>query len=188
MKLSSVPNLLCVFRIVLAVPVVWLLVEGHFGWTLALFFVAAVTDGLDGYLAKRFDWTSELGKVLDPVADKLLLVSVVVTLTLVGLVPLWLAAIVVLRDLVIGIGAAVYQRLFGPLEGRPTWPSKINTVVQICYVLGVVAHAATPLLPAALVTALGAATFVTTFVSGADYVAIYIRKAVRVSRARRLAT
>lgn len=187
MKLSSLPNLLCVFRIVLAVPVVWLMVHDHFGWTLALFFVAALTDGLDGYLAKRFDWTSELGKVLDPVADKLLLVSVFVTLTLLGLVPLWLAVVVVLRDLVIGIGAAVYQRLFGPLEGRPTWPSKVNTVVQICYVLSVVGHAAVPELPAAIVTALGAAVFVTTVVSGTDYVMIYIRKAVRVSRARRLA-
>lgn len=184
MKLSSLPNLLCVFRIVLAFPVVWLLANDHFGWTLALFFVAAVTDGLDGYLAKRFDWSSELGKVLDPVADKLLLVSVIVTLTLLGLVPLWLAVIVVLRDLVIGIGAAVYQRLFGPLDGRPTRPSKINTVVQICYVLCVVGHAATPLLPAALVTTLGAAAFVTTVVSGTDYVMIYIRKAVHVSRAR----
>lgn len=185
MTLASLPNLLCVFRMVLAVPVVWLLVHDHFGWTLVLFFVAAVTDGLDGYLAKRFDWTSELGKVLDPVADKLLLVSVVVTLTLLDLVPLWLAAIVVLRDLVIAIGAAVYQRLFGPLDGRPTWPSKINTVVQICYVLGVVGHAASPLLPAAVVTTLGAAVFVTTFVSGTDYVMIYIRKAVQVTRMRR---
>ena len=187
MKLSSLPNLLCVFRIVLAVPVVWLMVHDHFAWTLALFFIAAVTDGLDGYLAKRYDWSSELGKVLDPVADKLLLVSVIVTLTLLDLVPLWLALIVVLRDLVIGIGAAVYQRLFGALDGRPTWPSKINTVVQICYVLSVVGHAATPLLPAALVTALGAAVFVTTVVSGTDYVMIYIRKAVHVSRARQLA-
>jgi len=186
-SLSSLPNLICILRMLLAIPVVWLMVHGHFGWTMALFLVAAISDGLDGYLAKRYDWTSEVGKVLDPVADKLLLVSVVITLTLLGLVPLWLAVIVVLRDLVIGIGAAVYKWLFGPLDGRPTWPSKINTVVQICYVLGVVGHAATPLLPVALVTALGAAVFVTTFVSGVDYVTIYIRKAVEVSRLRRLA-
>jgi len=187
MTLSSLPNLICILRIALAVPVVWALVHGHFGLTLALFAIAALSDGLDGYLAKRFAWPSEAGKVLDPVADKLLLVSVFITLTLLGLVPLWLAVAVVLRDLVIGGGAAVYRWLFGPLEGQPTPPSKLNTVLQLAYVLAVVGNAATPAIPAALVVTLGAAVLVTTFVSGVDYVMIYIRKAVRVSQSRRLA-
>lgn len=187
MRLSSLPNLICILRIALAVPVVWSLVHGHFGWTLVLFLVAALSDGLDGYLAKRFDWGSETGKVLDPVADKLLLVSVFVALALLGMAPLWLAVLVVARDLVIGIGAAVYKWRFGPIEGQPTWPSKINTVLQLCYVLGAVASAMTPAFPAAVVTALGAGVFVTTVVSGGDYVATYVRKAVRVSQARRLA-
>ena len=152
-----------------------------------LFVIAAISDGLDGYLAKSFGWTSEAGKVLDPVADKLLLVSVFITLTLLGLVPVWLAATVVARDLVIGIGAAVYKWLFGPIDGQPSRASKVNTVMQICYVICVVASAATPAVPDAWVLALGAATFVTTFVSGADYTMIYIRKAVAVSRERRLA-
>jgi cardiolipin synthase len=188
MNLSSLPNLICVLRILLAVPVVWTLVHGLFGWTLLLFVIAAISDGLDGFLAKRFDWTSEAGKVLDPVADKLLLVSVFVTLTLLGMVPLWLAATVVARDLLIGIGAAVYKWRFGPIDGRPTQPSKLNTVVQICYVICVVANAATPaVVPDAWVMALGATVFVTTFVSGADYTMTYIRKAQRVARARRVA-
>jgi len=187
MTLSSLPNLICILRIALAVPVVWSLVHGLFGLTLVLFAIAAVSDGLDGFLAKRFDWTSETGKVLDPVADKLLLVSVFITLTLLGLVPPWLAVAVVLRDLVIGVGAAVYRWLFGPLEGHPTRPSKLNTVLQLAYVLAVVGNAATPAVPSALVVALGAAVLVTTVVSGVDYVMTYIRKAVRVSQSRRLA-
>jgi cardiolipin synthase len=187
MNLSSLPNLICVLRILLAIPVVWTLVHDLFGWTLLLFVIAAISDGLDGYLAKSFGWTSEAGKVLDPVADKLLLVSVFITLTLLGLVPVWLAATVVARDLVIGIGAAVYKWLFGPIDGQPSRASKVNTVMQICYVICVVASAATPAVPDAWVLALGAATFVTTFVSGADYTMIYIRKAVAVSRERRLA-
>lgn len=187
MRLSSLPNLICIARIVLAVPVVWTLVHGHYGWTLGLFLVAAISDGLDGYLAKRFGWTSETGKILDPAADKLLLVSVFITLTLLGLVPLWLAAVAVARDLVIAIGAGVYRWRFGPLEGRPTWPSKINTVLQLGYVLAVIGNAATPWIAEALVTALGAAVFVTTVVSGVDYVMIYVRKAARVTRARRAA-
>jgi cardiolipin synthase len=187
MSLSSLPNLICILRIVLAVPVVWCLVHDHFGLTLFLFGVAAMSDGLDGYLAKRFGWTSETGKVLDPVADKLLLVSVFVTLTLLGLVPLWLALVAVARDLVIGIGAGIYRWLFGPLEGQPTRPSKLNTVLQLAYVLAVVGNAATPVIPPWLVIALGAAVLVTTVVSGVDYVTIYVRKAVRVSQARRVA-
>ncbi|MBS1199674.1 MAG: CDP-diacylglycerol--glycerol-3-phosphate 3-phosphatidyltransferase [Proteobacteria bacterium] len=187
MSLSNLPNLICILRVVLAVPVVWTLVHGHFGATLLLFAAAAASDGLDGYLAKRFGWTSEAGKVLDPVADKLLLVSVFIALTLLGMVPLWLAFAVVARDLVIGVGAGVYRWLFGPLEGQPTQPSKLNTVLQLAYVLAVVASAATPVFPAELVIMLGAAVLVTTVVSGADYVIIYVRKAMRVSQARRLA-
>ncbi len=189
MSLAPLPNLLCVLRIALAVPVVWTLVEGRYGLTLALFFVAAVTDGLDGWIAKRFHCETELGKVLDPVADKLLLVSAFVTLTVLGLVPMWLAATVVLRDLVIGIGAAIYQRLFGAIEGRPTWPSKINTVFQLLYGLAVIAGEAAPaVVPAAAVTVLGATVFVTTVVSGVDYVRIYARKAAAVARARAAGT
>ncbi|MCU0975888.1 MAG: CDP-alcohol phosphatidyltransferase family protein [Steroidobacteraceae bacterium] len=185
MSLSLLPNLLCVLRMVLAVPLVWTLIEGHFAWTLLIFLVAAATDGLDGFLAKRLHCETELGKLLDPIADKLLLVSAFVALTIIGLVPLWLTATAVARDLIIGGGAAVYRRLFGPLQGRPTWPSKINTVFQLSYGLAVVAAAAAPaLVPQAIVIALGATTFVTTVVSGADYVSLYARKAAAVSRSR----
>src|SRR5690606_29413356 len=97
------------------------------------------TDGLDGFLAKRFKWTSELGKILDPLADKLLLVSVFVTLAALGLVPLWLAVAAVLRDLTITFGAIVYNWLFGDPNGRPTAISKLNTLCQILYLLLVVA-------------------------------------------------
>jgi cardiolipin synthase len=187
MSLAGLPNLLCVMRMLLAIPVVWALVNGNYGWTLGLFVIAAVSDGLDGFLAKHYGWTSELGKLLDPVADKLLLVSVIITLTLVGMVPLWLAIVVVARDLVIGIGAGVYKWLFGPVEGQPTTASKVNTFFQLAYVILVVASAAAPVVPLPWVTALGATVFVTTVVSGVDYTATYIKKAIVVSRARRAA-
>ena len=187
MKMVTVPNLICVLRIALTVPIVILLVEGRYGQTLVLFAIAAVSDVLDGYLAKTFGWTSEVGKWLDPLADKLLLVSVFITLAWIGLVPVWLAAVAVTRDFTIGIGAGVYKWLFGPVEGRPTVPSKLNTLVQLLFVIAVVWHAAFPEFPEWAVIALGALTLVTTVVSGIDYVATYIRKAVAVSRARRAA-
>jgi cardiolipin synthase len=185
MKLATVPNLICLLRIALTVPIVMWLAEGRYGDTLVLFAIAAVSDVLDGFLAKTFGWTSELGKVLDPLADKLLLVSVFITLAAIGLVPVWLAAIAVARDVVIGVGAAVYQRLFGPLEGRPTVPSKINTLVQLAFVIAVVWQAAFRSLPEWMVLGLGALVLVTTVVSGFDYVLTYTRKAIAVSRARR---
>ncbi len=185
MKLATIPNLICLLRIALTVPIVILLAEGRYGETLVLFAVAAASDILDGYLAKTFGWTSEVGKFLDPLADKLLLVSVFITLAVFGLVPVWLAAIAVLRDVIIGAGAGVYKLLFGPVEGRPTVPSKLNTLVQLLFVIAVVWQAAFRNLPDGMIQGLGALVFVTTVVSGIDYVQTYIRKAIVVSRTRR---
>ena len=185
MKLATIPNLICLLRIALTVPIIVLLAEGRYGQTLVLFAVAAASDLLDGYLAKTFGWTSELGKFLDPLADKLLLVSVFITLACIGLVPVWLAAIAVLRDVVIGVGAAAYRWLFGPIEGRPTMPSKLNTLVQLLFVIAVVWRAAFEDLPEWVIQGLGALVLVTTVVSGVDYVLTYVRKAIAVSRGRR---
>lgn len=183
--LATVPNLICLLRMALTVPIVILLAEGRYTQTLVLFALAAASDVLDGYLAKTFGWTSELGKILDPLADKLLLVSVFITLAWIGLVPAWLAAVAVARDVVIAGGAVLYRRLFGALEGRPTVISKINTAVQLLFVIVVVWRAAFPDFPPWVITALGALVLVTTVASGIDYVQIYARKAFAVSRARR---
>ena len=100
-----------------------------------LFFIAAFSDGLDGFLAKRFHWTSELGKILDPSADKLLLVAVFLVATWYGLIPRWLTGVAVARDVLIGLGALAYRIGWGPLNGRPMISSKINTLLQLLYVL-----------------------------------------------------
>ena len=102
MSLRQLPNAICVARIALVVPIAITLLDGDFVATLWLFALAAFSDGLDGYLAKRFGWTTELGKFLDPLADKLLLVTVFITLAVAGLTPVWLAVIVVARDVIIG--------------------------------------------------------------------------------------
>ncbi len=187
MKVATLPNLICVLRMALTVPIVLFLAEGRFAATLVLFAIAAVSDVLDGFLAKNFGWSSELGKILDPLADKILLVSVFVTLAWIGLVPLWLAAAAVARDLIISFGAIAYLKLFGPVDGRPTLPSKLNTALQLSYVIAVVLRAAFGDFPEWAVTALGAMVLVTTVISGLDYVVTYIRKAIAVSRGRRTA-
>jgi cardiolipin synthase len=146
--------------------------------------VAALTDALDGFLAKRFGWTSELGKVLDPLADKLLLLTVFICLSIVGIAPWWLTALVILRDLVIVFGALTYRQLFGPVRGSPTAASKLNTLCQILFCLAVVATAAYGWPGATAVTALGALVVLTTAVSGIDYVLTYSRRAADLARAR----
>lgn len=184
-SLRFIPNALCILRMLLVVPVAWLLVQHEFRLTLWVFAFAAATDGLDGFLAKRCGWTSELGKILDPLADKILLVGVFVTLGIMGLVPLWLAVVAVARDVIITVGAIVYNWLFGYPHGRPTWVSKLNTLCQILFLLLIVAAHAVGHVPQIAVTVLGALVFVTTVISGIDYVLTYTRKAIGVSRQRR---
>jgi len=171
-----------VLRILLAAPIAIALLAGDYPTTLLLFALAAASDGLDGWLAKRFGWTSRLGKILDPIADKVLLVTVVVTLVVRGLVPIWLALAIVLRDVVIVSGAIAYHYLIGHIEGRPTTVSKLNTFLQLSFVLAAVAAGGWPVVPHALVIVLGAAAFVTTIVSGLDYVLTYARLAWREGR------
>lgn len=183
--LRFIPNVLCIVRMLLLAPVAWLLAHEQFELTLWVFAFAAATDGLDGFLAKRFGWTSELGKILDPLADKVLLVGVFITLAVMGWVPLWLAAIAVLRDVIITVGAIVYQSLYGNPDGRPTWISKLNTLCQIVYLLLIVAAHALGQIPQPAVTALGALVLVTTVVSGIDYIITYVRKALVATRQRR---
>lgn len=180
--LRHLPNALTLLRILLVGPLVWLLLHGDYPSTLIGFAIAAVTDAVDGLLAKRFGWTSELGKVLDPLADKLLLVAMFVTLSVLGLVPAWLAVLVVARDVVIAGGALVFRLSFGALGGRPTPVSKLNTLCQILFVLAVTAKAAGAGLSEPVVLTLGALVMVTTVVSGLDYVLRYASRAMALRR------
>ncbi|MBM0108720.1 CDP-alcohol phosphatidyltransferase family protein [Steroidobacter sp. S1-65] len=182
--MRHIPNALCILRMLLVVPIAWLLTAGEYKATLWVFAFAGFTDGLDGFLAKRCGWMSELGKILDPLADKILLVSVFITLAVIGVVPVWLAATAVLRDVTITIGAITYNALYGYPHGNPTVISKINTLCQIVYLLLAVAAKAGEWAPDTALLILGAMVFVTTVVSGIDYVVTYTRKAIAASRAK----
>jgi cardiolipin synthase (CMP-forming) len=183
MTLRFLPNLLCVLRMLLVYPVAHGILVGHYPQVLAVFAVAAATDGLDGFLAKRFAWTSDLGKHLDPLADKLLLTTVFVCLSLAKLAPWWLTATVLLRDLLIVSGAIAYRVLLGQIHGQPTPQSKLNTFCQIVFCLAVVAEAAYEWPGEAVIAVCGALAFVTTAVSGLDYVLVYSRRAISAARA-----
>ncbi len=175
--MRHLPNLICLFRIALIWPIVATLWTGRYPESLALFLLAAASDGLDGYLAKRFGWQSALGKLLDPLADKLLLVAVFIEAAWLGLVPWWLTAAAVARDVLIGLGALAFRFLFGPLRGRPTLVSKINTAVQLGFLMLVMVRAATGFPPGEILEATAILTVCTTFISGFDYVSTFTRRA-----------
>ncbi|MDJ0709767.1 MAG: CDP-alcohol phosphatidyltransferase family protein [Woeseiaceae bacterium] len=177
MSLSWIPNAISLLRIVLIVPILWMIATGEFGWALALFFVAGFSDGLDGFLAVRFGWQSRLGGLLDPAADKLLITGMFVTLAWIGEIPTWLAAIVILRDVVIVAGALAYNYLVKPVPGEPTRISKLNTALQMLFVLFVLSRAGFGWPDKITITLLGAAILVTVVISGVDYVWSWSRRA-----------
>jgi cardiolipin synthase len=125
-------------RIVLVAPVVWALGTEQFALALILFAVAGISDGLDGFLAKHYHWESRLGSILDPIADKLLLVASFATLTWLGALPMWLLWLVIARDLIIIGGGLAYHYKVGQFDLTPLWSSKINTTLQIALVLLVI--------------------------------------------------
>lgn len=179
MSLRWLPNAICVFRIALVIPVVLCLLAEQYALAFVLIFVAGASDGVDGFLAKTFGWRTRLGGLLDPAADKLLLMSVFLTLTWLGHVPAGLAAIVVGRDLVIVAGAVVYRWLVGPVEGRPTAISKLNTAFQLGFVLFTLTQVAWGWPAQISLTVLGAAVVFTSLTSGMDYMIVWTREARR---------
>lgn len=175
--MRHLPNIICLVRLALIWPVATALYGGRYGLAVALFVLAVISDGLDGYLAKRFNWISDLGKILDPAADKLLLVTVFVESAWLGLVPWWLTAAAVARDALIALGALVYRIWFGPLRGRPTLISKINTAAQLLYLMAVMLGAAVAFPPPYVLQALLLCVLATTVLSGLNYVQAFTRKA-----------
>ncbi len=130
------PNLLTALRL-LAAPIVGGLLIAHDYRAAALLGAAALaTDLLDGWLARRFDWQSQLGGWLDPLADKLLMAACFGGLWMVGVLPLWLLLLALLRDAVIVAGSAAYHVWVQPLQARPSWLGKACAATQSIYVLG----------------------------------------------------
>ncbi len=169
MKLKYIPNMICVARIILVAPIVWSLLEERYALSLGLILIAGLSDALDGYLARRFDWRTRLGGLLDPAADKFLMFAAFVTLAWIGLVPAWFSAIVVGRDVIIISGSIFYQLTVAPIHGEPTGASKLNTVFQILFVLLTISHAWLGQPPALALQLLGAAILATIAISTVQY-------------------
>jgi len=135
----SIPNLITLARILMVPVVVWAIASHTMWLAFVLFLLAGVSDAVDGFIAKRFGMTTELGAYLDPLADKALIVSIYLTLGINGDIPPWLVILVVSRDILIVGGIILSWLMDNPLKIKPLWVSKLNTVAQIvfaCVVLG----------------------------------------------------
>jgi cardiolipin synthase len=173
----NIPNAITLCRIVLVPLLIRLLLLEDYRGALWVFLAAGISDALDGYIARRFDLCTRLGSFLDPIADKLLLVSSVVILARSGNLPNWLAATIVGRDVVIIGGAGAYYLRSGNLEMAPSMPGKLNTFIQICLVFSLILHLSGMARLAGLLPLLIAVAFVAALVSGGHYVAVWWRKA-----------
>lgn len=177
MKLKQIPNIISIFRILLVGPVVYGLLNQQYELAWWLFVIAGISDGVDGYLARRFNWQTELGATLDPIGDKLLMVFSYLTLGWLAQLPIWLVVLVILRDVVIVLGTVFYRRLTGDKAIEPLYISKVNTVFQILLVVVVVYSLAFQVLPAWLSMSLIYVVAITTVTSGVGYVYVWTRRA-----------
>ena len=179
-RIVTVPNLLTVFRMVLIPVFVTLVFYQRFPWALSVFVVAGITDFFDGMLARRFDQRSSLGTILDPVADKLMMVTAFVVLSLRSVyphpipshlpVPFWVTVTVISRDVFIVVGAAAINIMTGFRGFRPSWLGKISTGVQIVAIALILLAASVPYGTGYYLPTVYFTVFVFSVLSGLHYV------------------
>lgn len=179
-RIVTLPNMLTIFRMALTPVFVSLLFYQKFVWALAAFVVAGITDGLDGLLARRFQQQSELGRILDPIADKMMLVTSFVVLSMRGVfptplpkhlpVPFWVTITVISRDIFILVGAAAINMVSGFRAFRPSFLGKVSTVVQIAAVAAVILAAQTRVGTGYYLPTIYTSVFTLTLLSGIHYI------------------
>src|SRR5687768_7298139 len=192
-KILTIPNLLTFLRMALIPVFAILLVYGLEGWALVVFTIAGITDGIDGFIARRLRQESELGTIIDPIADKLLMTTAFVMLTLPSVlgtprhlpVPFWVTATVIGRDVLIIAVAGAINMMTGFRDFKPSWLGKASTFVQIVGVILILVAAVFPdlrgfYLPTVYTTVAGFAVF-----SGIHYI-FYVARLMREDEGKRL--
>jgi cardiolipin synthase len=182
---SSIPNAITIARLVVSLPLLWLLMSEQFLQAFWLALIAGLSDALDGFLARRFGWRSALGGILDPIADKLLISVCFFGLWWTGHLPTWLVAVVLIRDVIILLGAWVWWRMNDAFEAAPTTVSKLTTLFQLVLIALTLAHLAGFEFADALTPPLRLATAAITVISGVDYIVRYGVRAWHLRRSRR---
>ncbi len=164
-------------RILLVLPFALAVYEREFTLAFVVFFVAGLSDAIDGFLARQFNWHSRFGAIADPLADKLLLMTAYLMLAWIGEIPLWLAALVLGRDLIIVGGALLYHYVVSEYAIKPSFWGKLCTALQIVFVLLVIIDLAFYVLPEVVRTIAAWSVVAATLLSGAHYLWVWGRKA-----------
>ena len=176
-KIINLPNLLTLGRMLITPFIVYSILNGSTVQALVLMVIAGLTDLLDGAIAKHFHMQTVVGAYMDPIADKLMLVGSIISLFIIGQVPMFLFLAVVFRDVIIVIGAMAYELVTHRLEIQPTYLSKVTTVAQIVYVSSVLLHIVYPL-PVFMMHTAAWITFALTCMSGVQYMLLWTGKAM----------
>jgi cardiolipin synthase len=177
----TIPNIITLIRLALVPVMAVFLLRNEYGTALLVFLAAAISDFLDGVIARAFESTSTLGATLDPIADKLNMFVATVILAYVSLIPLWLAVAIIVRDVVIVVGALAYRAVLGHVEMTPTYLSKVNTTIEFGLLLVVMATGAGWVDIGAWMPVLFTIAFATIIASGSQYVWVWGRKALQES-------
>jgi cardiolipin synthase len=172
----NIPNTITILRIMVVPVLVYLLLQGEYCASIWVLLGAGLSDALDGFIARRFNLCTDLGAVLDPLADKILIIASVLALAWGRLLPWWLAFVIAARDLIIIGGATAYYRRAGRLEMSPSIPSKLNTFVQICMVFLILGIASGMVKTAGWLPALFGCALFTTVFSGMHYIVVWGQK------------
>lgn len=168
-NIAHLPNTITIARIALAPVLILLLKNEKYVAALMIFIIAGLSDALDGYIAKQYNLVSRLGAILDPLADKILLVSAYIMLSILGPVPFWLVLSVVFRDLLIVSGYLIYTSLIGAVQMRPSYLSKLNTFMQILLIVAILTQLAFAVFYPVFTDVLIFAVLFTTVASGLHY-------------------
>ncbi|MFA5170973.1 MAG: CDP-alcohol phosphatidyltransferase family protein [Sulfuriferula sp.] len=177
--MPNLPNIISLLRLLLVPVVIYLLALSAYGYALAVFLLASVSDGVDGWIARHYHLQTKFGAMMDPVADKLIILSCLLMLTWQGLIPLWLALFMLVRDMVIVLGAFAYRRVTGHVEITPTFMGKTHIFLEFSLLCLVLANAAAIVSVTSWLPILFMLVSATAVLSGAQYVWIWSRRTAR---------
>jgi cardiolipin synthase len=180
--MRHLPNLITALRFVLIPVLVVLLLGRRYEQAFAVFIVSALSDLADGLIARRWNVRTRLGAIADPLADKLTMLAVTLVLASQSLMPVWLAAAIVVRDLVIVGGVLAFHLFIGRLQIAPSWISKLNTALEFAVLSALLADAARAIEVTAWLPPLFVLMLVTLVASGGHYVWVYGRRAWQMKR------
>jgi len=177
--LRQLPNALTTLRLFLAIPICLFILQGHFTVVLWITFFAGLSDVVDGWLARKLDAQTRYGAIADPLSDKAMLIGTYVCLAVVGLIPQWVAMLVVARDLIIMTGALAYHWLIGHYDMSPSFWGKACTLVQIAFALMVIVQQVFPVFSDTYFRAALWLVLALTLISGGNYVSVWGKKALQ---------